>query len=145
MSRTWENYLRDACKSLGRGMALTQQRRINNIHYFPSRKEDIGMKPLSGWKEIATHLNQSVRTVQRWEELGLPVRRVKRPAGQVVAFIDEVEAWERSAPARYQNQIDALMADMKWLKAKVSALQSQLSDLNYQIRKPRSRGGSKAA
>lgn len=30
---------------------------------------------LNGWKEIAGHLGRGVRTVQRWELLGLPVRR----------------------------------------------------------------------
>ena len=30
---------------------------------------------LTSWKEIASHLNCAVRTAQRWERHGLPVRR----------------------------------------------------------------------
>jgi len=30
---------------------------------------------LSGWKEIASYLHCGVRTVQRWEMDGLPIRR----------------------------------------------------------------------
>lgn len=50
---------------------------------------------LSGWKEIAAHLRRSVRAAQRWEhELGLPVKRVKTVAGQVVfASRTELDAW----------------------------------------------------
>jgi hypothetical protein len=50
---------------------------------------------LSGWKEIATHLGRSVRTVQRWErELDLPIRRVRALAGDLVyADPDEIAAW----------------------------------------------------
>ncbi len=49
---------------------------------------------LNGWKEISNYLGRGVRTVQRWEHLGLPVRR---PAGRtrsaVCALPDEIDAW----------------------------------------------------
>lgn len=50
---------------------------------------------LNGWKDIAAYLGKSVRSVQRWEtELGLPVRRIKTPDGQIVyAVAAELEAW----------------------------------------------------
>ena len=45
---------------------------------FPAMSELPDRPDLQGWKEIATHLNKSVRAVQRWEqELGLPVHRLK--------------------------------------------------------------------
>ena len=49
---------------------------------------------LNSWKEIATYLRCGVRTVQRWEELGLPVTRV-RPGkrGPVVARTENLDAW----------------------------------------------------
>ena len=52
---------------------------------------------LQSWKEIASELNRSVRTVQRWErELRLPVRRVgKGSRGCVVAFRNELDRWLR--------------------------------------------------
>jgi hypothetical protein len=55
------------------------------------------MELLSGWKEIAEHLHLGVRTAQRWERLGLPVRRVSdSPCSPVVAIPDELELWART-------------------------------------------------
>ena len=50
---------------------------------------------LDSWKEIATHLKHSSRTVRRWEqEEGLPVHRhLHRKKGTVYAFSVEVNAW----------------------------------------------------
>lgn len=64
---------------------------------------------LSGWKEIAAHLRRSVRAAQRWEhELGLPVKRVKTVAGQVVfASRAELDAWL----AQQQSVIHSLPVD----------------------------------
>jgi hypothetical protein len=44
---------------------------------------------LEGWKEIATYLRRGVRTVQRWERDGLPVRR-HGTGGAVYAFKPEL-------------------------------------------------------
>src|SRR6186713_2750741 len=50
---------------------------------------------LDSWKEIAAHLNRSVRTVTRWErEEGLPVHRhLHSKSGSVYAFKAELDAW----------------------------------------------------
>jgi phage terminase Nu1 subunit (DNA packaging protein) len=50
---------------------------------------------INGWKEIATHLRTSVRTVQRWEMAGLPIHRPKYTGakGPVFAFTEELDAW----------------------------------------------------
>ena len=52
---------------------------------------------LTGWKEIAAHLRCGVRTVQRWEQLGLPVTRPTRAAGQkrgpVIADSQRLDSW----------------------------------------------------
>lgn len=58
-------------------------------------------KPLSSWKEIASYLGRSVRTVQRWEkELGLPVRRPSsRESSSVVAFPEQIDLWLKSIGA----------------------------------------------
>ena len=49
---------------------------------------------LTGWKQIATHLGYGVRTVQRWERIGLPVKRVTKGAkSPVVADSDQLETW----------------------------------------------------
>jgi hypothetical protein len=53
---------------------------------------------LNSWKEIATYLGRGVRTVQRWERLGLPVRRVGEGAHcPVVAMTGDIDRWVRES------------------------------------------------
>lgn len=57
---------------------------------------DHGMRILNGWKEIGECLNLTSRTAQRWERLGLPVRRVSSSKrSPIVALSDEIETWVR--------------------------------------------------
>ena len=52
---------------------------------------------LSGWKEIARYLHSGVRTVQRWEGFGLPVRRpAHHRRSSVFAVSEEIHRWARS-------------------------------------------------
>ncbi|HET9362592.1 MAG TPA: hypothetical protein VFO58_22735 [Vicinamibacterales bacterium] len=53
---------------------------------------------LESWKEIASHLNRSERTVRRWEDKeGLPVHRhAHDKRGSVYAFTWELDAWRES-------------------------------------------------
>src|SRR5215471_2547558 len=57
--------------------------------------EPIGAGVLESWKEIATYLNRTVRTVQRWEKLeGLPVHRLGHARQTTVrAYRAELDAW----------------------------------------------------
>lgn len=57
---------------------------------------------LDSWKEIASYLKRSVRTVRRWEaEEGLPVHRhMHRALGSVYAYAQEIDAWRRAAEVR---------------------------------------------
>ena len=49
---------------------------------------------LNGWKEIASHLQRGVRTVQRWERLGMPVIRVNKTVrSPVIAHSEDVDRW----------------------------------------------------
>ena len=51
---------------------------------------------LSSWKEIASYVGRSIRTVQRWErEHSLPVYRPTVGSGIVIAFRAELIAWAR--------------------------------------------------
>ncbi|MBI2690283.1 MAG: PD40 domain-containing protein [Acidobacteria bacterium] len=51
---------------------------------------------LDSWKEIAAYLGKGVRTVQRWEAEGLPVRRLGPDrAGPVFAYKEELDTWWR--------------------------------------------------
>jgi hypothetical protein len=57
---------------------------------------DTDMKILNGWKEIADCLHLTSRSAQRWERLGLPVRRVSDSTrSPIIAFSDEIEEWAR--------------------------------------------------
>ena len=53
---------------------------------------------LDSWKEIASYLGRSVRTVQMWEKNeGLPVHRHQHQnAGTVYAYASEIDAWRES-------------------------------------------------
>jgi hypothetical protein len=55
------------------------------------------MRILNGWKQIAAHLNQGVRTVQRWEVIGLPVHRLRGTNSPVIAFAEELNDWAEHA------------------------------------------------
>lgn len=50
---------------------------------------------LDSWKEIASHLKRTIRTVQRWEKReGLPVHRHTHLRGSTVyAFKTEIDIW----------------------------------------------------
>lgn len=49
---------------------------------------------LNSWKEIAAYLGRGVRTVQRWEKVGLPVCRVGFGArAPVLAYAREIDFW----------------------------------------------------
>jgi hypothetical protein len=88
-------------------------------------------KVLTGWKEISTYLRLSVRTAQRYESIGLPVRRIGvGPRRPVIAFAEELDAWEKAAPTHFFDVI----AD---LKAKVYSLEIELTSLKHQLENPR--------
>ena len=54
---------------------------------------------LRGWKEIAAHLGSGVRTAQRWQNEGLPVRRpTKGPRSHVIADSEDLDSWRLKGP-----------------------------------------------
>jgi hypothetical protein len=78
------------------------------------------MQLLSGWKEIADHLHLGVRTAQRWERHGLPVRRVSdSPCSPVVAIPDELEQWARTRDVKSDA---SLLASNKSLVTRLAEL-----------------------
>jgi hypothetical protein len=60
------------------------------------------MARLTGWKEIATHLRTSVRTVQRWERNeALPIHRhYHRKGSTSYATSEELDSWLSSRSLR---------------------------------------------
>jgi hypothetical protein len=93
------------------------------------------MRVISGWKEIADHLRQGVRTVHRWELSGLPIHRVG-DGGPVFAFSEELDAWAKATPTRDLDIIRDLKAKVKSLKAEVRSLKGQLKQRPRKSRKP---------
>jgi hypothetical protein len=87
------------------------------------------IKVLSGWKEISTYLRSGVRTAQRWETIGLPVRRIGvgsiRP---VIAFSEELDAWQKTAPTGFSDVIAGLRAKVCTLEIEVTSLKQQLKN-----------------
>lgn len=52
------------------------------------------MAVLNGWQEISDYLRRGVRTAQRWESYGLPVRRPSRQnRSAVIAITEDIDAW----------------------------------------------------
>jgi len=63
---------------------------------------------LDSWKEIAAHLNRSVRTVTRWErDESLPVHRhLHSKSGSVYAYKTELDAWWTSRGEQLSRRSD---------------------------------------
>jgi len=61
---------------------------------------------LDSWKEIASYLDRSEKTVRRWEEReGLPVHRLlHEKRSSVYAYTNELETWWKSR--KLQDAID---------------------------------------
>ena len=94
---------------------------------------------LSGWKEIARYLNSGVRTSQRWETSGLPVRRpVHSKRSPVLAQSEDIDRWLHndalvngngaSDPVRVEQQ--RLCLEMK---RKIQTLQHRVMSLQKEI------------
>ena len=65
-----------------------------------------GRRRLDSWKEIASYLDRSEKTVRRWEEKeGLPVHRLlHEKRSSVYAYTNELETWWKSR--KLQDAID---------------------------------------
>jgi Tol biopolymer transport system component len=80
---------------------------------------------LDSWKEIATHFNRDVTTVQRWEKReGMPVHRHQHDrAGSIYAFTTELDAWARSRNVRLvQRSVQENINDVRSASAITPAL-----------------------
>ena len=75
---------------------------------MPDENEPSSNQELNSWKEIASHLERGVRTVQRWEsELGLPIRRTGRgKRGAVYALVSELDLWRVTSGAVVGKELD---------------------------------------
>lgn len=60
----------------------------------------LGTMMLSGWKEIAQYLRCSLRSAQRYQSIGLPIKRLHPGRGPVVAYSEDIDAWVRGLLSR---------------------------------------------
>jgi hypothetical protein len=82
---------------------------------------------LNGWKEIADYVQRGVRTVQRWEHLGLPVRRLTQSVrSPVIALAEEVDEWFARWP---KNGPSDLLSEVA--KARRRELHEQIAKLKH--------------
>lgn len=81
------------------------------FHRPPNTDGTSAEERLDSWKEIASYLRRSVRTVHRWEkDEGLPVhRQLHKELGSVYAYKSELDAWSlaRSTPGDLDQEHDA--------------------------------------
>ena len=83
---------------------------------------------LTCWKEIAEYLHQGLRTVQRYEQMGLPVRRLQRPEkASVLAFSDEIDVWMRSHfQSEGKSELEVLRKELAEVKRQNELLRATL-------------------
>jgi hypothetical protein len=92
---------------------------------------------LSGWKEIAGYLHCGIRTVQRWEMVGLPVHRpAPRTRGHVIAHSEELDHWVRGKrfPKPDYSGIVASITNAKRLQGEA---QARVLDLQERVKRLR--------
>jgi hypothetical protein len=104
---------------------------------------------LSGWKEISRHLRYGVRTLQRWERTGLPVRRINNgPRSPVVADSEELDAWilhrklPRGVPKTLLDNLERarelrseVQQNRKELEHRLETLRKELAELRAKRKK----------
>jgi CheY-like chemotaxis protein len=94
--------------------------------------EDSNPHILSSWKEIAACLKKGVRTVQRWEALGLPIRRPQGAGSNVVIAIDtELKQWHRRFIASLDqgDSTSDATARLRSLKERLESLAASTASL----------------
>src|SRR5258708_8965622 len=77
------------------------------VHQHPaSPRAGDSTQRLDSWKEIATYLGRSERTVRRWEDSeGLPVHRLQHEKrGSVFAYRAELDQWWESRKAAVEPE-----------------------------------------
>lgn len=90
---------------------------------------------LNSWKEIASYLGRGIRTVQRWESLGLPIRRPRgRARSAVIAVRSELDAWISSCPVTKLPQVTGNLASTQELILESQRIHRELRDSRRGLR-----------
>ena len=96
---------------------------------------------LTGWKEISNHLRYGVRTLQRWERKGLPIRRINQTRrSPVIADSDELKAsilYRRKLPSGVRDSLRCSLERARELRREVQKnrkeLQCRLTTLRKEL------------
>src|SRR5580704_4977644 len=90
-TRWTSTWLDVPCASVVPGIDVLGRQVMDTVHVHPNL--------LNSWKEIAGYLKCGVRTAQRRECRGLPVRRLHQsPRASVFADMREIDLWLHSTP-----------------------------------------------
>lgn len=147
------NFRHRSKRGRGRAAALHVFRPVYERRPRPCSRESASCPPpfsvtitvgaemlLNGWKQIASHLGRGVRTVQRWESIGLPVHRPHaKTRSAVVAEPDELDAWIHNSSLRttelqrLREENAALCAESARLRNENTALHQENTDLRIQV------------
>lgn len=96
------------------------------------------MKILNGWKEIAECLHRTSRSARRWEQLGLPVRRISQSSrSPVVAFPNEIEDWVRRNRLRGWGRLGAEPAGFRATRRNSVDLNPDACELRERVERMR--------
>jgi hypothetical protein len=97
---------------------------------------------LNSWKEISQYMGRSVRTLQRWEQFGLPVHRPSgRDKSSVYAIPSELRKWlETGKPKEqpgmeYQDRVVAITAHAKEMVNSMMQLRRNAESLQNSIKR----------
>ena len=95
---------------------------------------------LSGWKEIAGYLHCGVRTVQRWEDEGLPIHRpAPGKRSHVVAHSADLDRWVRrrnTSPERHRGVLTTIQHSARLqqeTRARILQLQKHVMKLQEKL------------
>ena len=125
-SRRAERAIQPLPNSISKNVVPSSGGRARSASPFPGSWGD-RTHLLTGWKEIANYMHQGVRTVQRWELLGLPVRRVTTTSrSPVIAFAEDLDIWARSLHFPLLDRIEELRATISSLEAEIRSLKRRL-------------------
>lgn len=85
--------------------------------------KDTETRTLTSWKEIAQHLDVTVRTAQVWEkQRGLPVRRMPGRRSRVYLRLDEYEDWLLGQDSGHELASAPFSLRWGWIVALLAAL-----------------------
>lgn len=103
---------------------------------------------LNSWKEIACYLDRGVRTVQRWEKMGLPVRRLGEGSrAPVIAHADDVNRWlltieksrlqgdPRAMHAEFRGDLLGSLRESRVLREQMRALRRDQTELIQELKR----------